>query len=767
MANPPKVDLSDLTAPTPGGAPHVDLSDLGGKPSSKDLALADARKARKGDEVANTVAHGMSLGFSDDLDALGAAAITGGKNLIHDLKGEAKPYGMSEATAASRQADREGRERFAKKMPVTHGALDIGSMLVNPLGDMGAALDAAKVSSPLLRSVLGGAGTGAVAGVGNSGGTPLERFTAAGPGAAFGALTSGALHGLTNPPKAVKGMIGAAGEAINRVKDVMDSEPGRMTPKQHAAGVKAGNRYVQDMVGDDLVRLEKNTAEAKGKPITAAEALGRKGRAQLKFLNRRQGATPDVADPLLAQRSRETASRVLQDIHEVTGIEPGLVRGRMEATADSLRAKAKPLYETWHTHEEVDSPALDAIKKTHSGKRALAEAANIASDEHQDAYKLGLAPEPAEPSVPRNSVVFTYKGARIVAKKGKEAEQVAHQLGRDPAHPDEDGDALWEQYDEDLKEAQSGERPKVITARGWDYMKRGFDKILNEHRDKVTKRLDLSDPGVVQLKNLRKELGDALTDPHTPWGHDAAAAFEAGGDPIRMEEAFDDGKKLISNTVTLDQFKKRLSKISAPDKEALKGGIAAALHDATGQGRLRLKELLTPDAEAKFKMLWGDKKGQELMDRMRIEADMLEHGYKMHSKGGSDTFENIEGGQEQANTLRNAQQSARALRSALKGDPLAAIAHVLSSPFAGAWHAANTPIDEAARNQVGKLLLMKPSELAATLRELGATPEEASQLTQWLEKTGKLGGQAAPRVGGAVGGLVGRGDSEDPDNLDE
>lgn len=756
VAAPKKTRLSDLTGGGGGGSGGASPSE-----TPYDKALDDQRKARRDDEVGGTLAHGITLGFSDDADAALSAGATGVANLARDIAGKPKPYGAADAARASREAGREQRAAFSKWSPALAGGLEVGGSLLNPFADMGAAngLEALGVQSPMLKSVLGGGAGGAVAGVGNSDGSPLHRALMAIPGAGFGAATAGAIHSLTNPGKLVKGAAAGVKEILDRARDAMGAEPGKITPAQAAEGKKIGERYVKDIVGEHLVGLEGNAAERSGKPVTAGEALGRKGRGALKTINRMAGKTNDVLDPTLAARNRETAERVLHDLQTVTKINPALVRGEMETVASGLRAKAKPLYDAWHAHEEIDSEALDRIKNTHSGKKALTYAAQIASDEHEDAFKLGLVPEPPEPTIPRGHVVFEHGGRRFVVKKGKEAADMAHALGG--AHPVEDGDAHWEAYDEAKAAAESEEKPKVITARGWDYMKRGFDKVLAEHRDPVTHKLDLHDPAVHALKGLRKELGEALTDPTTPWGHDAKAAFDAGGDPIRMEEHFGDGKKLISNTVTEADFKKRLARMVPADKEALKGGILSAMYDAARGNKLRLKELLTPATEGKIRMLWGSKAATDIMERLRMESDLFEHGYRMHTKGGSDTAENLNDLDEHAGRLKNAEKGLRAAASASKGNWWMAAAHAVSSPIMAAYHGSQMPVNEATRNRIGELLMMKPSELAKHLRAEGAKPEEVPKIVLWMEKVGRAGAKVAPRAGAAAAGAAVRSNQDD------
>src|SRR6185437_10561434 len=68
-------------------------------------------------------------------------------------------------------------------------------------------------------------------------------------------------------------------------------------------------------------------AEFAGKPVTAAEAIGRPGIGALSALARRSGATPDALEGMLTERSMSAPSRMLEDFSQAAGIDPATAEG--------------------------------------------------------------------------------------------------------------------------------------------------------------------------------------------------------------------------------------------------------------------------------------------------------------------------------------------------------------------------------------------------------------------------------------------------------
>lgn len=709
-----------------GDTPHkLKMSEVtGGQNPPESEALKDAREATKGDEIGGAIYQGATLGFGKDIDATVTRIATMAKNKLKESRGEKVPYGSEEAAAAVKQAEGEKQKKFQNEHPVGHALTEFGgSMMIPGLGKANEALKGMGMTSGVGRSLAMGAGLGGAAAAGNSEGDILDRLKSVPGGATAGALAGGLIHGGT-------GLVGRMGsglsEAGSRIRsgveelfDIGSGGPGEMTPKRLAKGEKQGTKYVADLakkLDPTGQKLGASAAEQAGKPITAAEALGRPAQTQLKVLGRRSGKTPDELSAQLTQRQREASDRVVNDFHEITGIDPEAARGNLEKQATELREKAAPAYKAWHDQKDVDSPVLQDLLRTHSVKEGLGHAKAILSDEHEDAYKMGLesGPVPLMRKDFEGKVVPVLSGGKPVMVPREEAIAYAKSLGF--RHPSED------------------EVEKLVpTAKGWDYIKRGLDQNLEQYRDKATGKLNLSSPKAKALMKVRGELSAELTNPDRHWGHAAANAFEAGGDPIRQEEAFNSAKSLLSNNLRGWQFDKRVEGYTPAQREALKAGTVSEVREAAQAGRSRLRELLTDSTIMKLHRIFGHDQADEIVRRLQMESDMAKTGARMAPGVGSDTSETLLGAGEQASGMQDA---ARAIKSLGRGKWQESLMHVISAPLVGAYRGAQAPIDEASRDMAGALLRKSPSELSRALEAHGATKEEASKAVQILRSQG-------------------------------
>src|SRR5262249_4226500 len=143
------------------------------------------------------------------------------------------------------------------------------------------------------------------------------------------------------------------------------------------------------------------------------------------------------------------------------------------------------------------------------------------------------------------------------------------------------------------------------TMQTWDYIKRGLDDALEAYRDPVTRRLNLDTRGRAIL-GLHNELRGELTNPDTVWGPDYKAALDAGGEPIRLEQAFNEGSKLMSNNVKQRDFQTRWNTYTDPEQQAFMAGHADDLNNQLGGGKLRPKDLMTPSYRQKLGVMFGD-----------------------------------------------------------------------------------------------------------------------------------------------------------------
>lgn len=731
--------LSQVTgAPPPAAAAapptKMRLSQIQAAPTGEDRALAAARESTKGDEVGGALYQGLTLGFGDELDALGAGAVTGAQNLVRKARGQDVPYTAVQAMAATKQAEKEAQERYQRDHPIAQPLTEIaGSMLIPGVGTAAKAIKGV-VGSPFVTSVLLGAGVGGASAAGHSEGSPLERAAAAPGGALAGGLTGGAVHGALNIPGLLQRGSGAVSEAISRISSGLGKEQTEVTPELKKIGEKTGMKYVADLVrklDPTGEKLKANATEKVGKPITAAEALGAPAETQLKVMGRRMGATPDKLRAQLSDRAREAGKRVVSDFHEVTGIDPETAAGNLETLTDGLRAKASPLYDAWHANGAIDSPELAAIRKTDTFQKAMKLARNVASDDRESAYALGLDEE----------LPLEFRGKTIMDKKTGQPVMVS----RD--------EALQYAKESGVQHSMAGEEPqKRPVAKAYDYAKRGMDIMLEQFRDPRTGRINTSNPDARRILKVRTELNNELTNPQQPWGASAKAAFDAGGEPIRLENAFHDAKELLSNNLTGAQFAKRLERYTPAEEEALKAGIVNTIRDSAMAGRTRLKEMMTDATIVKLQRVFGPEKAAELISRLNMEANMAQRGARMAPGIGSDTSETLMADKEQQEAINLARE---AVKKVGRGHWVDAVIHVLSAPVVGAYRGAQAPIDEAARDIAGSLLAGRPSELAMALEAHGASKAEADKVSGILMKLKEKFDAATPRAAAAGGATAG------------
>lgn len=711
---PSKLKLSDLVAPSPGTE----------APAPKDAALEDARKATAGDELGGALYQGATLGFGKDIDAGGAYVTTAAKNALTRAKGETPKYGAKEAAEATKQAEREKQDKFGKEHPVGKLAADLGGALLTPgLGAATRGLETLGLS-PAVRAVLMGGALGGAGAAGEADGSPVERLSAVPGGVVTGGLTGGALHGAMSLPGVVRRGAGALQEALDRYKIGRDFDrTGEISPEARAKGEKVGKDYVArlakkaDPTGE---KLRENAAEKAGKPVTAAEALGRESRGQLKVMGRRSGQTGETLESQLFQRNQETGDRVVKDFADVAGVDPETITETQQAHADRLRGQAGADYEAWHAHEKVDNTDLRKLVRRPAIKEALTRAANYIRNKGGNPFEMGV-----EDKLPL--MRMTPEGPKPIVKPDGTPHMVPSADAIDSAkamgfeHPD----------------AEAGPT-RLPTARAWDYVKRELDGLLEQFRDKHTKKLDLSSQEAQGILEARKALAEALTDPDTPWGKDAAKAFKAGGDPIRMEEAFRSAKELLSNNLNEAAFKTRMKALKDDPAQlaALKAGIVAHARDLANAGRLRLNDLTSKLAETKLKAIFGDEAGAELVARMKMEAEMKAKGARMRPDIGSDTSETMIGKGEQDEAMGSAERGLKAMKHTITGNVAGFINDFLAKPAMGLVHGAQTPINEAARDVAGALLSGTPSELAKVLEDHGASKAEAKKITDYLSESG-------------------------------
>jgi hypothetical protein len=620
--------------------------------SAKDLKAAPKQGApfERGVSAFN---QGASFGFADELEGAMAFMDQSGRNLTHRILREPIQRTSRQAYDQAVEARRADDAGFAERRPVTSGALKLAGGVAAPGSLAGGKFVGAapNLAGAMTRSALVGGTTGAAYGAGTSEGGVKERAKGAGVGMMTGAAIGGALPVVARGAQAGgRRMAGGASEATSRVAQGLGMVPREPTERQVARAAGKATDYVANLARKAPEgSLSANPVEAAGKPILAAEALGRPGVTQLAAVARRAGQTPDALESNLTQRAAAMPERIQTRLQELTGITPEAVEGDFIAHAQQLRAKASPLYDAAYASNAPQNATLDRLLTRPSMRKAMSRAAIIAEEEGRDPTALGFA--------------------------FNEAGDVVHV-----------------------------QKPSMQTL---DYVKRGLDDVLEGYRDGTTGRLRLDEGGRAVLGTLN-EYRDAIA----PAGSAYRAALDAGGEPLRQEEAFRLAPKLFGAAVSENAFARRFSGLTEAQREAFKGGFLNDVYEKLRVGRLRLKDVQTPAFASKARLTLGDEAGQGFVDDVAMELQLAKTGGRMNPGAGSPTME-LAAADAEREQVQNGMRGA--LGKFSQGKYISGSVQAVASPIAGAYRGMQAPIDQATRDQVGRLLQLSPSELDAVL----------------------------------------------------
>lgn len=811
-------------------------------------------------EAAIARARGATFGFLDEAQGATNALATGAKNIFSMATGQEPKYGMREAYDAGRQASLEQEADYARRRPVSNVVQQIaGGSWVPGAGYIG---KAKSLGDAALRSARVGAVIGGVTGAGTA--ESGQRLRKATEGAALGAGLGGATPIVARGVQEVARRAGsAASEAASRVRLGLGGVAAEPTARQVARAGGRGVEYVASLAKQvEPGALSANAAELAGKPVTAAEAIGRPAVTQLAAVARRPGKTGEALESTLRQRQAALPSRVLADLEEVTGLSPDFIYGDHVANAASLRAKAAPLYEAAYQQEIPDDPRLLALMQRPASRRALRNAVSIAKEEGRNPEALGLTsmdtfkgfttgrPPPsaidpkdlaaiqsgkAEKPQGKSLIEFMAKnggikdfggelrardldiwhknkpfmnkllrpdglGEEAMAQKAFDAgyfpEKVAGRMdgagnmqpitaqelrdavsaelagkprfaraavdptkrarlddlerrlldeGADPRNisAGDAGRVLGRREDElaRLEAFAYGDAPGMSpnepvattkpTMQTLDYIKRGLDDVLNGYRDKTTGKLNLDERGRAVLETLN-EFKRIIA----PTGSAYRNALDAGGDPIRLEQAFRGAKQLMGNNTPMRVFDGRFGKLSLAEKQSHIAGFVNDAFEAAQNGRLRLRDIQQPLYARKLERMLGPDRAKTFLAKIELEAKMARTGGRMVPGNGSPTMELEAASADQQAAARDMLGAARTLAD---GRPVRAVLQAVASPVVGAYRGAQTPIDQATRDEVGRLLQLSPSELDRVLNTAKISPRSP-----------------APRISGQVGNIFAR-----------
>lgn len=602
-----------------------------------------------------------------------------------------KLYGSSYKDMRGRQKEMAAEDRRERPTARNVGGIaGFGATLAAPGANY--VRGAKTFGSATARSAKLGAAYGAVQGAAMSEDGLANRLKGAAIGAGAGATLGAAVPVAAKAAQAVPGAVRRTGAAVAATGQQIAQNLGREVPEAVVTPdvTKKALEYVADLAAkakltpDDLAA---HPALASGEPVTTAEALGRTGIGQATALSRRTGTTGDAADALFADRAEGAADRLLGHLEKVAKVSPAGAQGGIDAIVEAGRARAKPLFDTALAGEgPVWNPDLEDLAKRPVIRKALASVAD-------DMRNAGEDPSAIEWIIQRSTSAREVQPGRTIASP-----PVTTETAVPVRHP---------------------------TAATWDLVKKAIGRQVERHPITGKPLPDTQSQGNFGVGQADRALSGALRK-HIP-GY--AEALDASGDYLTVQGAFNRASgTLFSTKTTPRQFAQLWKSWKSPgEASAARDALAADIFNKAQNGLLKPGRLLVPAVREKLRVAFGEEAAAEIVRRVQIQHKLAASGNRIRPGVNSTTAEAMMAGQEMDNALAGG--VAKAGGHLMAGRPMRAVGAVVNALAAPA-HGALTPINQATRNEVGRLLLQPPDETAKLLNELARPAKSSNPLAR-------------------------------------
>jgi hypothetical protein len=515
---------------------------------------------------------------------------------------------------------------------------------------------------------------------------PIAQAAAGAAGGAVGEATDSPALGILAALGTAGGAEGVRSQASKLFKPNL-SELTDAAPKDARAAAK----YVSKVVAaakkspDDLIRGD---AASAGKPVTAAEAVGRPGIGALAALGRRAGTTPDALEGLLSARAEGAPNRMLADFAETLGISPEAAKGNIEAFIEGKQADASPLYkQAYAANKSISSPTLDRLLMTPAGKKAMSQA--VETMQNKGSHVGVPDPDLLEQAADSGQII-PWKGGVASGLKLETYDKIKKALG----------------------DMYNGASAPLTGGLGSDVASGILDL-----KNKLIKELDRLDVTAQAGPNSLK-----------PEGGMYAQARRAAGDYLDAKKQYDAGQKILfDQKVGVDQLMASVAEMSEPSLQAFKGGVANKIFAMAQNGRLRPNALNTPAVRGKLAALFGQDNADAFIQRAQAEAKMAQTGSRMKPGIGSPTAElqDAIGDQDSPVNLKNATDVAVVGAHALQGNVLPALARLGQVAGDTIFHPRRAVMPVGTRDEAGRLLMMAPDQLGQYLADVTAANKSA------------------------------------------
>lgn len=215
-------------------------------------------------------------------------------------------------------------------------------------------------------------------------------------------------------------------------------------------------------------------------------------------------------------------------------------------------------------------------------------------------------------------------------------------------------------------------------------------------------------------------------------------AVAHGGEPIKMEQAFNGAQKLMSPRVNERTFDKAINEMTPSELDATKAGWVNDVYNRLNKNRLQAKDLQSDEFLAKAKRLMGEKGARQFVDNIKQEM-RLKAGEQRLPPGRQSITGELKTAQEEMDQKTDdfiEDVTDKLIRRGL----VRGIALAVNRALWDVFRAAKTPEREALRNEVGKLLLLKPDQLQLKLEQHGkVVSTKAKEIMQMLQHVGYAG----------------------------
>jgi len=404
-------------------------------------------------------------------------------------------------------------EQFGEDHPIISGAAEIGGVIAGGILPVGAALQGASTIGRVARAGVAGAGFGAVEGFGSAEGGFENRAKSAGVGAVTGGV-AGAVA-----PIAIAGAVGAGRLVKSGVNKVRGGVASAIDSKGEAAKRVAGAIDTDRQLGEGLAEADLLTAQASGAPVINLDQGGEQTRALARSAANLSSEARTALEVPVNERFAGQGGRITDQIRRVVGNTDATAT--REGLMSAARKANKPAYAKAYKEGSrgIVTPELERLMGSPEVARAMKRAS-----------ERGKSRAIADGFGGFNNVVKVTDDGQISFRKGKNGV---------PTYPN---------------------------LQFWDYVKRELDDMAGKE---VRSGGEFGRTLTSLSSDLRKELDRVVP----AYGDARAGAAKFFG----AQDALEAGQKFVGTRMPIEEARRALGKMSAPEKKLFREGFAAEI----------------------------------------------------------------------------------------------------------------------------------------------------------------------------------------------